>query len=106
MTCKHVFLNIVENHLQISTPLSHLNIRSENEGKSSVCFVLQGLRAEVPSGQALFQQLMGLWQTEAGGDDVGMEELRYKWMLYKSKLMDTENVKVCKVLERVTIRHL
>ncbi|XP_017566769.2 nesprin-3 [Pygocentrus nattereri] len=54
---------------------------------------LKGLRAGVTRGQALFQQLMDAWHSDAGREDVSMEELRYKWMLYKSKLKDAEHVK-------------
>ncbi|KAL6477359.1 hypothetical protein MHYP_G00131940 [Metynnis hypsauchen] len=54
---------------------------------------LKGLRAGVTRGQALFQQLMDSWHSDAGREDVSMEELRYRWMLYKSKLKDAENVK-------------
>uniref|UniRef100_A0AAR2LIJ9 KASH domain-containing protein n=1 Tax=Pygocentrus nattereri TaxID=42514 RepID=A0AAR2LIJ9_PYGNA len=64
---------------------------------------LKGLRAGVTRGQALFQQLMDAWHSDAGREDVSMEELRYKWMLYKSKLKDAEHVKARlkpKVLQR------
>lgn len=58
-----------------------------------VCVSFQGLHAGIPWGQAQFQQLLSSWQTEAGTDDVELEELRYRWMLYKSKLKDAECVK-------------
>ncbi|XP_034164256.2 nesprin-3 isoform X1 [Pangasianodon hypophthalmus] len=54
---------------------------------------LKGLRAGIPWGQAQFQQLLSSWQAEAGTEDVELEELRYRWMLYKSKLKDAECVK-------------
>ncbi|XP_072545116.1 nesprin-3 isoform X2 [Salminus brasiliensis] len=54
---------------------------------------LKGLRAEVATGQSLFQQLMDSWRAETGVEDVDVEELRYRWMLYKSKLKDAEDLK-------------
>lgn len=51
---------------------------------------LQGLRARIPWGQTQFQKLLSSWQTAAGREDVELEELRYRWMLYKSKLKDAE----------------
>lgn len=56
-------------------------------------YTLQGLRSAIPWGQAQFQQLLRSWQTEAQTEDVELEELRYRWMLYKSKLKDAESVK-------------
>ncbi|KAF4083660.1 hypothetical protein AMELA_G00119260 [Ameiurus melas] len=56
-------------------------------------YTLQGLRSAVPWGQAQFQQLLRSWQTDAQAEDVELEELRYRWMLYKSKLKDAERVK-------------
>ncbi|KAK3563510.1 hypothetical protein QTP86_030372 [Hemibagrus guttatus] len=53
---------------------------------------LKGLRAGIPWGQAQFQQLLSSWQAEAGTEDVELEELRYRWMLYKSKLKDARSV--------------
>ncbi|XP_060736451.1 nesprin-3 [Tachysurus vachellii] len=54
---------------------------------------LKELRAGIPWGQAQFQQLLSSWQVEAGTEDVELEELRYRWMLYKSKLKEAEGVK-------------
>ncbi|KAF7704058.1 hypothetical protein HF521_021130 [Silurus meridionalis] len=54
---------------------------------------LKDLRAGVAWGQAQFQQLLSSWQAEAGPEDMDLEELRYRWMLYKSKLKDAESVK-------------
>ncbi|TSV68152.1 Nesprin-3 [Bagarius yarrelli] len=39
------------------------------------------------------QQLMGSCQDDPGAEDVELEELRYRWMLYKSKLKDADSVK-------------
>lgn len=57
------------------------------------CVCLQGLRAGIPWGQAQFQQLLRSWHSEAGTEDMDLEELRYRWMLYKSKLKEAENTK-------------
>ncbi|XP_058254944.1 nesprin-3 isoform X2 [Hemibagrus wyckioides] len=54
---------------------------------------LKGLRAGIPWGQTQFQQLLSSWQAETGSEDVELEELRYRWMLYKSKLKDAESGK-------------
>lgn len=52
--------------------------------------MLIGLRARVAEGQERFQLLL----QEAGPvEDVGLEELRYRWMLYKSKLKDVGEVR-------------
>ncbi|XP_066541718.1 nesprin-3 [Hoplias malabaricus] len=52
---------------------------------------LKGLREGVSEGQALFQQLMDRWQADSEGED--LEDLRYRWMLYKSKLKEAESVR-------------
>uniref|UniRef100_A0A3Q2ZU00 Spectrin repeat containing, nuclear envelope family member 3 n=1 Tax=Kryptolebias marmoratus TaxID=37003 RepID=A0A3Q2ZU00_KRYMA len=51
------------------------------------CFcvvLLQGLRSRVSEGQQMFQMLL----QETPDDDEGLEEVRYRWLLYKSKLRD------------------
>lgn len=58
-----------------------------------VCVCLQGLHAGVPWGQAQFQHLLSSWHSEAGTEDMELEELRYRWMLYKSKLKEAESTK-------------
>ncbi|XP_029316364.1 nesprin-3 isoform X2 [Cottoperca gobio] len=58
---------------------------------------LKTLRARVAFGQEHFQLLLQESQgSEAGygpAEDVGLEELRYRWMLYKSKLKDAGDVR-------------
>ncbi|XP_076833823.1 nesprin-3 [Brachyhypopomus gauderio] len=76
---------IVNNQRTLST--EELKMRRE---------ALKRLRAGVTQGQAQFQELMNSWQAEAAVEDVGLEELRYRWMLYKSKLKDAENLKASK----------
>ncbi|KAL7380794.1 hypothetical protein ABVT39_024193 [Epinephelus coioides] len=59
---------------------------------------LQALRARLTWGQEQFQLLLQESQgSEAGSgpaEDVDLEELRYRWMLYKSKLKDVGDVRV------------
>lgn len=60
----------------------------EPEGVSAV--LLQALRAGLGWGQDQFQLLL---QESPGGEDVGLEEVRYRWMLYKSKLKDVGDLR-------------
>ncbi|XP_030580831.1 nesprin-3 isoform X2 [Archocentrus centrarchus] len=55
---------------------------------------LEALRAGVSWGQEQFQLLLQDSQDSGTGprEDVGLEELRYRWMLYKSKLKDVTGV--------------
>ncbi|AWP16994.1 putative nesprin-3 [Scophthalmus maximus] len=57
---------------------------------------LKALRAGIPWGQEEFQELLqeNLCETAgSGSEDVGLEDLRYRWMLYKSKLKDVADVR-------------
>uniref|UniRef100_A0A8D0ACJ3 Spectrin repeat containing, nuclear envelope family member 3 n=1 Tax=Sander lucioperca TaxID=283035 RepID=A0A8D0ACJ3_SANLU len=58
---------------------------------------LKALKAGVAGGQEQFQLLLQESPgSEAGSgpaEDVGLEELRYRWMLYKSKLKDVGEVR-------------
>ncbi|XP_057588587.1 nesprin-3 [Hippopotamus amphibius kiboko] len=47
---------------------------------------LQELEARVPEGQHLFENLLRLQPARGSSDE--LEDLRYRWMLYKSKLKD------------------
>ncbi|CAB1335489.1 unnamed protein product [Coregonus sp. 'balchen'] len=54
---------------------------------------LMTLRSSVDWGQEQFQLLLMPWavagaRADRGAEDVGMEEIRYRWMIYKSKLKD------------------
>ncbi|XP_056281821.1 nesprin-3 isoform X4 [Pseudoliparis swirei] len=51
---------------------------------------LKALRAGLGWGQDQFQLLL---QESPGGEDVGLEEVRYRWMLYKSKLKDVGDLR-------------
>uniref|UniRef100_A0A8C2DV78 Spectrin repeat containing, nuclear envelope family member 3 n=1 Tax=Cyprinus carpio TaxID=7962 RepID=A0A8C2DV78_CYPCA len=54
---------------------------------------LKGLRANVAWGQSQFQKLMVGRQSKSAEEDVELEELRYRWMLYKSKLKEADDLK-------------
>ncbi|KAM4662703.1 nesprin-3 isoform 7-T7 [Discoglossus pictus] len=49
---------------------------------------LQKLKARVPQGQRLFESLLLCRPSMAVTEDLRLENLRYQWMLYKSKLRD------------------
>lgn len=61
------------------------------------CVLLQALRAGVTWGQDQFQLLLQESHDRTAGsgpaEDVGLEELRYRWMLYKSKLRDVGDIR-------------
>uniref|UniRef100_A0A8C7LPN9 Nesprin-3 n=1 Tax=Oncorhynchus kisutch TaxID=8019 RepID=A0A8C7LPN9_ONCKI len=59
---------------------------------------LMTLQSSVDWGQEQFQLLLMAWavagaRADRGAEDVGMEEIRYRWMLYKSKLKDVGDLK-------------
>ncbi|XP_063998308.1 nesprin-3 isoform X1 [Pogoniulus pusillus] len=47
---------------------------------------LEELQSHVPSGQSLFDELLCLHSVTGNSED--LEDLRYRWMLYKSKLKE------------------
>ncbi|XP_007942744.1 nesprin-3 [Orycteropus afer afer] len=51
---------------------------------------LQELEARVPEGQHLFESLLCLRPARGTSDE--LEDLRYRWMLYKSKLKDSSHL--------------
>nr|XP_027806713.1 nesprin-3 isoform X2 [Marmota flaviventris] len=51
---------------------------------------LQELEARVPTGQHLFENLLRLGPARGTSDE--LEDLRYRWMLYKSKLKDSSHL--------------
>ena len=61
------------------------------------CVLLQALRSRVPSGQDQFQLVLqdrNSGPADPGpGEDAALEELRYRWMLYKSKLKDVGDIR-------------
>lgn len=52
----------------------------------------QELEARVPEGQHLFENLLRLGPARGTSDT--LEDLRYQWMLYKSKLKDSRQLLV------------
>lgn len=51
---------------------------------------LQELEARIPEGQHLFKNLLRLRPASRSSDE--LEDLRYRWMLYKSKLKDSSHL--------------
>ncbi|XP_039110492.1 nesprin-3 isoform X2 [Hyaena hyaena] len=51
---------------------------------------LQELEARVPEGQHLFENLLHVGPARESSDE--LEDLRYRWMLYKSKLKDSSHL--------------
>lgn len=62
------------------------------EGARDTALSPQELEARVPEGQHLFENL--LRGGPARGTSEELEELRYGWMLYKSKLKDSSRLLV------------
>lgn len=62
------------------------------EGALDNVFSPQELEARVPEGQHLFENLLRLKPASGTSDE--MEDLRYRWMLYKSKLKDSSQLLV------------
>lgn len=54
---------------------------------------LKGLRAGVAWGQSQFQKLIAGQQSKSAEEDMELEELRYRWMLYKSKLQEAGDLR-------------
>lgn len=59
--------------------------------------LIQALRARVPYGQEQFRLLLQASECRGGESgsavDLGLEDLRYRWMLYKSKLKDAGDIR-------------
>ncbi|KAG2470515.1 SYNE3 protein, partial [Polypterus senegalus] len=70
--------------------LMRTNLLTDRELKSKQQ-VIKKLQSEVPEGQNLFQSLLNAKGPEIG-EDAHFEGLRYKWMLYKSKLKNPANL--------------
>ncbi|TMS21366.1 Nesprin-3 [Larimichthys crocea] len=66
---------------------------------------LKALRAEVAWGQEQFQLLLQESQSSEAGagpaEDQSLEELRYRWMLYKSKMKDVGDIRARASAKRV-----
>nr|XP_010967053.1 nesprin-3 [Camelus bactrianus]XP_045361768.1 nesprin-3 [Camelus bactrianus]XP_045361769.1 nesprin-3 [Camelus bactrianus]XP_045361770.1 nesprin-3 [Camelus bactrianus] len=61
---------------------------------------LQELEARVPEGQHLFENLLRLEPARGSSDE--LEDLRYRWMLYKSKLKDSSHLLTQSSLGKLT----
>ncbi|XP_068110842.1 nesprin-3 isoform X3 [Hyperolius riggenbachi] len=59
------------------------------DGEESRQHRLQKLRARVPQGQKLFESLLKCRSAMGVTEDLRLEDLRYRWMLYKTKLRET-----------------
>ncbi|XP_040916216.1 nesprin-3 isoform X2 [Toxotes jaculatrix] len=66
---------------------------------------LKALRAGVAGGQAQFQLLLQESESREAGsgsaEDASLEELRYRWMLFKSKLKDAGNIRAWTNAKRI-----
>uniref|UniRef100_A0A6J0VAU4 Nesprin-3 isoform X1 n=1 Tax=Pogona vitticeps TaxID=103695 RepID=A0A6J0VAU4_9SAUR len=62
---------------------------SSNEEFKERQRMLKELQIHVPEGQQHFEDLLGLQPIVKSSEE--LEELRYRWMLYKSKLNDSSN---------------
>ncbi|KAM3918822.1 nesprin-3 [Leptodactylus fuscus] len=60
---------------------------------------LQNLQQRVPQGQKLFESLLHSRSSMTVTEDLKLEELRYQWMLYKSKLRDSGKHRNLKIAE-------
>eukprot|EP00079_Xenopus_tropicalis_P029442 XP_012824833.1 PREDICTED: nesprin-3 isoform X3 [Xenopus tropicalis] len=61
---------------------------SSSEEMKSRLSKLQRLQLQVPRGQRLFESLLVSMPDMTVTDNLRLEDLRYQWMLYKSKLRD------------------
>ncbi|KAM4690667.1 nesprin-3 isoform 2-T2 [Rhinophrynus dorsalis] len=62
---------------------------SSSEGMKTKLSRLQKLQSRVPQGQRLFEALLLCRPAMAITEDLRLEDLRYRWMLYKSKLRES-----------------
>ncbi|XP_041428961.1 nesprin-3 isoform X6 [Xenopus laevis] len=66
---------------------------------------LQRLQLRIPQGQRLFESLLVSMPAMAVTDNLRLEDLRYQWMLYKSKLRDagsSSSIKTSEELRGIT----
>ncbi|XP_063803684.1 nesprin-3 isoform X2 [Pseudophryne corroboree] len=64
---------------------------SSSDGIQTKQSKLQKLQCRVPQGQKLFNSLLLCRSAMTVTEDLRLEDLRYRWMLYKSKLHDSGN---------------
>ncbi|XP_051834391.1 nesprin-3 [Antechinus flavipes] len=87
------FLNDFEHWLQVeNTKLVNIIAMKNSTAKDSEIRKgkLKELQDRLPEGQHLFENLLSL-RTKNGTCE-NLEDLRYRWMLYKSKLIDSRNL--------------
>ncbi|KAI1895308.1 hypothetical protein AGOR_G00104950 [Albula goreensis] len=76
---------------RLSRILSQRGSLSAKELKSRQ-HTLKDLRSRLGWGQGQFQQLL-VSPKSSGGEDTGLDELQYRWVLYKSKLKEVGDLK-------------
>ncbi|KAM5129323.1 nesprin-3 [Mantella aurantiaca] len=64
---------------------------SGSDGENTRKSRLQMLKSRVPQGQKIFESLLRCRPAMTVTEDLRFEDLRYRWMLYKSKLRDCES---------------
>ncbi|XP_075048833.1 nesprin-3 isoform X2 [Mixophyes fleayi] len=72
---------------------------SSSDGIQTRQSKLQKLQSRVPQGQKIFKSLLDCRSDMMVTDSVRLEDLRYRWMLYKSKLRDSGNHMNLKISE-------
>ncbi|XP_063295006.1 nesprin-3 [Pelobates fuscus] len=87
-------LNRFEKWLQVEN--SKLNVISatdvsSSEGEKMMLSRMQKLQSRVPQGERLFESLLRCRQSMAVTDKLKLEDLRYRWMLYKCKLRELQS---------------
>ncbi|KAM4013077.1 nesprin-3 isoform 1-T1 [Anomaloglossus baeobatrachus] len=77
----------------------------DSDGTKTRKSQLQSLQFRVPQGQNLFESLLRSRSSMTVTEELKLEELRYLWMLYKSKLRDSwkhQNMKVAEEPRGIT----
>ncbi|XP_043930548.1 nesprin-3 isoform X2 [Protopterus annectens] len=62
---------------------------------------LKVLRSRVPQGQKMFESLLQSQEDAQFSEDVDLEDLRYRWMLHKSKLRDAGDLSTSQPLDEL-----
>ncbi|CAH2328179.1 nesprin-3-like isoform X21 [Pelobates cultripes] len=73
---------------------------SSSEGEKMTLSRMQKLQSRVPQGESLFEPLLRCRQSMAVTDDLKLEDLRYRWMLYKCKLRELRSSSSLKPSEK------
>ncbi|XP_067848240.1 nesprin-3 isoform X2 [Heptranchias perlo] len=75
------------NILAAKSPRSSRERKSRKQG-------LKVLHSRVPRGQKLFEGLINAESVAVNGDDKQLEDLRYRWILYKTKLREAGELSI------------